>query len=77
MLTADGFDAAIIGVGERCGSPEIIVYDADKCVDILMEGGMDYDEAQEFFSYNTLGAYVGEHTPIYVRKMGIEEINER
>jgi hypothetical protein len=77
MLTSDGFDAAIIGVGERCGSPEIIVYDADKCVDILMEGGMDHDEAQEFFAYNTLGAYVGEHTPIYVRKMGIEEINER
>ncbi len=77
MLTADGFDAAIIGVGERCGSPEIIVYDADKCVDILMEGGMDHDEAQEFFSYNTLGAYVGEHTPMYVWKMCVEEINER
>ena len=73
MLTADGFDAAIIGVGERCGPPEIIVYDADKCVAILMEGGMDPDEVQAFFSYNTLNAYVGEHTPYTVRKSVVEK----
>jgi len=27
---------------------------------------VDYDEAIEWLEYNTFGAYVGEHTPIYV-----------
>ena len=26
MLKADGFDDAIIGIGSRCGKPDIIVY---------------------------------------------------
>jgi hypothetical protein len=27
---------------------------------------VDYDEAMEWLEYNTFGAYVGKHTPIYV-----------
>jgi hypothetical protein len=36
--------------------------------------GMDYDEAQEFFEFNVVGAYVGAHTPIYVRIGKIEDL---
>ena len=36
-LLADGFDAAIIGVAERCSQPTLIVYDAEKCIEILVQ----------------------------------------
>jgi len=73
-LTADGFDEAIIGLGRQFNN-EVVVYDEDKCLKILMDrDGMDYDEAQEFFEFNVVGAYVGEHTPIYVRIGKLEDL---
>jgi len=77
MLTADGFDDALIGVGERCGCPDLAVYDANKCLEILVESGMDSEEALDYFEFNTLGAWVGDSTPIFVWKKTISEINER
>ena len=74
MLKADGFDKAIIGVGYRCGQPDIIVYDAEKCVKILMDQGMTEEEAIDYFDYNVVGAWVGEETPIFVREIDDLEI---
>ena len=34
ILLADGFEEALIGVGRRCGKPDIAVYDTDKCIDL-------------------------------------------
>jgi len=65
-LTANGFDAAIIGIAERCGQPFLVVYDAEKCVQILAERGMTYEEAHEFFSFNVSGAWMGENTPLWL-----------
>jgi len=61
MMVADGFDDAIIGV---CG--ERIVYNRDKCIDVLMEQGMTSGEAEEYFQYNVEGSYMGENMPIFV-----------
>ena len=36
MLKAKGFDKAIIGVAERCGSENVIAYDANECILIIM-----------------------------------------
>lgn len=67
MMKADGLDEAIIGIGSRCGSSDVLVYDASKVVEILMRrDGMTRDDAMEFFSFNIEGAYVGEQTPIWV-----------
>jgi len=67
LLAADGFDAAIIGTATRCGRPPILVYDARKCIEVLMKrDGMTREEAEEFFSFNTEGAWVGDKTPAYV-----------
>ena len=64
-MKADGFDDAIIGIGSRCGQPDLLVYDVDKITDILMDrDGMDYEDAREYCSYNIEGAWVGEGTPI-------------
>jgi hypothetical protein len=69
-LLADGFEDAVIGVAERCSCPALVVYDAQKCIEILMsQGDMSYEEAEEFFSFNTLGAWAGEHTPLFLWRM--------
>ena len=68
-LFADGFEDAIIGVAERCGMAAVIVYDSEKCIDILMKrDGMSRDEAIEFFNFNTLGAYMGVNTPLFLTR---------
>ena len=66
MLKADGFNDAIIGVGQRCGQEDIVVYDQEKCIGILMHDGMSRQDAEEYFNFNTLGAWMGEETPIWV-----------
>lgn len=67
LMFADGLDDAIIGVGERCGQPAILVYSHKKVIDILMtRDGMSYEEATEFFDFNIAGAWVGERTPIWM-----------
>jgi hypothetical protein len=67
MLVADGFDAAILGVAERCGQLPLVVYDAEKCIKILVERDhMSYEDAEEFFNFNTAGAWVGEYTPLFL-----------
>ena len=69
-MTADGFDDAIIGIGSRCGQPDLLVYDVDTALDILMDlDGMDYEQAQEYFSFNVEGAWVGEGTPIWLHRI--------
>ena len=53
LLKADGFDKAILGVGRRCSQPDLIVYDYDKCCEILVKRDkMTYEEAVEFMEYN-------------------------
>ena len=66
-LSADGFEDALIGVAEVHNRPPLAVYDRDKCLNVLMDrDGMTEEEAEEFFTYNVSGSWVGEHTPIYV-----------
>ena len=66
VLIADGFDKAIIGVVERYGMNAVVLYNKNKCLKILQKrDGMTESEAIEFYYYNIVGAYVGEHTPCY------------
>lgn len=68
MLIADGLDAAIIGVGARCGQPDIVAYNVEKVLEILVaRDGMTYEEALEFYEFNIAGAWVGDQTPLWVR----------
>jgi len=75
-LYADGFDDAILGVGYRCGN-EVIVYDYDQCIAILVDrDGMCGEDAIDFFEFNVVGAWVGETTPIFLKRMDKEEIED-
>ena len=68
MLFADGFESAFIGVGVRCGCPNIAVYDTKKCIASLMGQGMTHEEALEYFDFNVVGAWVGEATPLFLER---------
>jgi len=65
LLKCDGFDDAIVGV-QGYGEESRLVYSADKIIEILMQEGMGEEEAQEHFSFNIEGAYMGKRTPLYV-----------
>ena len=63
-LTADGFDAALVGC--TYGANVVAVYDIQRMIDVLVNEGMDHDDAVEFLEYNVVSAYLGEKTPLYV-----------
>jgi len=67
-LAADGLDDAIIGYGQQFPKEPLLIYDYDKCVEIFMAQGMSYEEAIEWMEFNVVGAYVGEGTPIFMRR---------
>ena len=64
-LMATGFEEALIGFGYQFNKP-LAVYDRNKCLNILMSTGMDYEEAVEYFEFNVVGSYVGETTPVFI-----------
>ena len=68
MLKADGFDEAIIGMSSDIAtSGERLIYDANKCIDILIrDHDMSEEEAIEYFEFNVSGAYVRDATPIWL-----------
>lgn len=74
MLLADGFDDALIGVGQRCGQPDVAVYDIDKMVEVLQAEGLTEEDAWEHLDFNVLGGWVGEETPVFVRRATAEQI---
>jgi hypothetical protein len=45
------------------------VYDVQKCIANLMAKGMTEDEANEFFEFNTEGTWVGDGTPVFLRRI--------
>lgn len=69
VMLADGFEDAFIGIGRQFSNPPCAIYDREKCIKILIEDGMDYEEAEEYFEYNVQGAYVGESTPMFIKKI--------
>ena len=61
----DGFDDALIGTCERFGMPAVLAYDRAKIIAILMQE-MREEEAEEYFQYNVIGAWAGDHTPVFI-----------
>ena len=53
LLKWDGFNSAIIGIGERSGFPDVIVYDYYRMVGIYMENEeASQEEAEDFIDIN-------------------------
>jgi len=67
VLFADGFDDAVIGLGRSFDKYKVI-YDKSKVIKKLMEW-MTCEEAEEYFEYNIIGAYVGDGTPMFLEDL--------
>lgn len=63
-LYMDGFDKAIIGYGNQYPKDEVVIYSKRMIIDILVDGGMDIDDAVEYYEFNIACAYLGDGTPI-------------
>ena len=65
FLEPSVFDEAILGVADRFGMPSVVAYDRSRVVDIYARD-MPREEAEEFFEFNTIGAWFGELTPVFI-----------
>lgn len=69
LLYPTGFEDAIVGIVQfnsyDNSSPKILL-DREKCIKILMKDRMSREDAEEFFDFNILGAYMGNKTPAFV-----------
>jgi len=65
----DGYDDAICGVASRYGMNDVAAYDYDKVIGTMVKDGMTEEEADEFFCFNQIGAWMGENTPVFVRML--------
>ena len=72
-LFADGCEDAIIGIAEVWrdgGRHHVVAYSVQAVIEQFMrDNNWDYETADEYFSVNTVGAYVGVNTPIYIDEM--------
>jgi len=59
-------DEALIGIAVRIGL-SVAAYDYNKLVEVFhTKLGMTIEEAEEWVQVNTMGAYVGDGTPVVV-----------
>ena len=65
-----GMDPAIIGLSQsQPGRQACVVYDYQKLVTYFRDQGMSYEEAEEWIATNTLGAWMGDTTPIVIERL--------
>lgn len=75
IVTADGFEEAFMGLAWRCSDGPVAMYDREKCIEVIMKrdlvtsGGMTHEQAEEFFEFNVVGAWVGDRTPWFFTKV--------
>ena len=65
FLEPSEFDEAIVGVVERFGAVPVVCYDRAMVIDIIARD-MPREDAEEYFEFNTIGAWMGEFTPVFL-----------
>ena len=63
-----------IGVGARYNDGPLAIYSVERVLKVLMQDGMDEEEAQEWFDFNIIGAWLGAGTPIYMYESMMREV---
>ena len=76
VMLYDEYEDAFIGLGYQQYRGPIAIYDARKSIEILTKNFMDDPDCEneemaqemaiEWFDYNTVGAWYGEKTPIFI-----------
>jgi hypothetical protein len=62
----DDIEEALIGIGSRFGVTAVACYSYNQAINIYMRDGSTYEEAVEHFGFNVIGAWYGDHTPMFV-----------
>jgi hypothetical protein len=71
IMLMDGFEEAFIGFSRRCGQPTLATYSFNKMLQVLTDrDGMEVEEAEEYISFNCVGAWMGELTPVILYEHG-------
>ena len=73
MLLLTGFDDAFMGVARQFNT-EIALYDYEKVITQLMDN-MSREDAEEYFEFNMVGAWVGKQTPGFYYKEDVDALN--
>lgn len=73
LLCMDGYHDCIVGIVNRIGQPPIICYDTTKVIASLVSDGMTEEEAEEYFNFNQLGAWIGINTPCFLTPLTLEQ----
>jgi hypothetical protein len=74
-MVADGFEDALVGITAVPAGGYLAVYDMEKCLEVLeTRDGMTPDDAEEYFAYNVLRAYVGPNTPLFIVRYPRREV---
>jgi hypothetical protein len=68
FLDGKGMDEALIGTVERCTTGPVACYDYDLVIAALMAQGMTDERALEWYDVNIAGAWVGDRTPMVLRR---------
>ena len=72
IILLDGLDKAFLGLSYRDGQhgTQVAVYGIYSCIHTLqLDNKWSWDEAEEYFYFNTRWAYVGEYTPMFIEEM--------
>ncbi len=69
----EDFDGAIIGLVHGFGQEPAVLYDEGIVLATMAGNGMTREEAEEWFEFNTIGAYVGVATPRFLIQQSDEE----
>lgn len=59
------FDDCLMGYVERFGMGNVPLYDWGEVMKVLEKSGMSEEDAEEWYEYNILGAWMGEGTPAF------------
>ncbi len=74
MEPRSDYDDCIIGVGARFHDGPIAIYSVERILAVLMRNdGVSEEEAQEWFDFNIIGAWLSPGTPIFANETMIRE----
>ena len=72
VILADVLDKAFLGLAYRDGEhgAQVAVYGIYSCIHTLqLDNKWSWEEAEDYFHFNTRWAYVGEYTPMFIEEM--------
>jgi hypothetical protein len=74
LMSMDGYEDCIVGIVEQFGRPPILCYNKILVIQKMIDDGASPEEAEEYFDYNQIGAYVGESTPCFLTPMSLGDL---